>query len=58
MHWIYILGSFVLVIGFFVLTGMRPKGGRPASGTHLMTAARIVLVIFVVLLAIAYFSSV
>lgn len=57
MNWLYILGCFVIVIGLFVVTGVRPKGGRPAAGTHLMTAARIVLAVVAVLLAIAYFGS-
>lgn len=52
----YILAFFVVVIGLFVVTGIRPKGGRPASGTHLMTAARVILAILGVVLAIAYFS--
>ena len=45
MSWMGILGVVVLLIALVSLLGVRPKGGRPVSGTHLMTVARVVLVL-------------
>lgn len=50
MNWIAILGSVVLVIVLVALSGIRLKGTRPAGNTHLMTAARICLGIFLLIL--------
>lgn len=40
-----ILGVVVLLIAVLSVFGARLKGGRPVSGTRLMTVARVVLVI-------------
>ena len=58
MHWIYLLGLVVVAIGFFTVTKIQPKDGRPAPNTRLMSAARIVLVLIAVLIGFAYFSGV
>jgi len=52
MSWIVILGIVVIAIALFALSGFRVKGGRPAGNTHLMTAARICLGIFLVILVL------
>jgi hypothetical protein len=56
MSWIVILGIVAVAIALVALTGIRVKGGRPAGGTHLMTAARICLGIILVILALAAFG--
>ncbi len=50
MSWIAILGIVVAIIVLVALSGIRLKGTRPAGSTHLMTAARICLGIFVLIL--------
>ena len=45
MSWMGILGVVVLLIAVASLLGLRPRGGRPVSGTHLMTVARVILVV-------------
>jgi hypothetical protein len=50
MSWLGILGVVVLLIAFVSVLGLRPKGGRPASGTRLMLVARVVLVLIGLLL--------
>ena len=50
MSWIAVLGSVVAIIVLVALSGIRLKGTRPAGSTHLMTAARICLGIFLLIL--------
>jgi hypothetical protein len=50
MSWIVILGIVVVAIAFLALIGFRTKGGRQVGNTHLMTAARICLGIFLLIL--------
>lgn len=50
MSWIVILGIVVVAIALVALTGFRTKGARQVGNTHLMTAARICLGIFLVIL--------
>lgn len=57
MSWIYLLGIVVIGIAVFAVTGVQPKEGRPAPNTRLMSAARVIVVIMVVLVAIAYFAG-
>lgn len=52
MSWIAILGIVVAAIALLTLFNVKPKGGRPAGSTHLMTAARICLGIFLVILVL------
>ena len=56
MSWIAILGIVVVAIALVALSGVRPKGGRPVGNTHLMTAARICLGIFLVIVALIAFG--
>jgi hypothetical protein len=39
----------VIVAGIAALTGLQPKGARPVAGTHLMRAARVVLLLLALL---------
>ncbi|HEX4962186.1 MAG TPA: hypothetical protein VF173_15225 [Thermoanaerobaculia bacterium] len=52
MSWIVILGIVVIVIALVALTGIKGKGTRQVGNTHLMTAARICLGIFLVILVL------
>ena len=49
MTWLVWLTFAVIVAGIAALTGLQPKGSRPVAGTHLMGAARVVLVVLAVL---------
>ncbi len=49
--WFGVLIATVIVIAAVALSGVRPKGARPVGNTHLMSAARVVLVILAVVLA-------
>jgi hypothetical protein len=40
-----ILGAVVLLIAIVSVFGFRPRGGRPVERTHLMTGARVVLIV-------------
>ena len=48
MTWLGLLLLVALVVAVAALTGVRPKGTRPVARTGLMTAARIVLALLVV----------
>lgn len=50
MSWIIILGIVVVFVALFALTGIKPKGTRRVASTRLMGAARVVLVIIVLIL--------
>ncbi len=52
MSWIVILGIVVVAIALVALSGIKIKGTRPAGSTHLMTAARICLGIFLLILVL------
>jgi hypothetical protein len=52
MSWIAILGIVVVAIALVALSGFRAKGTRQVGGTHLMTAARICLGVFLVILVL------
>ncbi len=56
MSWIVILGIVVVLIAFVALTGIRTKGARQVGNTHLMTAARICLGIFLLILILIAFG--
>lgn len=57
MHWIVLLGIAVVLIAIAAVTGIKPKGGKPVARTHLMTAARIVLVVIAVILVVAAIAA-
>jgi len=47
MTWLGVLIAIAVLVALVALSGVRPKGGRPVGGTSLMSAARIVLIILV-----------
>jgi len=51
MTWLVWLMVVVLVAAFAAVTGIKPKGSRPVAHTHLMSVARIVLVVAVLIVA-------
>jgi hypothetical protein len=57
MSWLVWLALAVIVAGIAAVTGLQPKGGRPVARTGLMTVARVVLAIMVLVFAyMAYVS--
>jgi hypothetical protein len=56
MSWIVILGIVVVAIAFLASIGFRTKGARQVGNTHLMTAARICLGIFLLVLILIAFG--
>ncbi len=52
MSWLAILGIVVVAIALVALSGFRGKGTRQVGNTHLMTAARVCLGIFILILAL------
>jgi hypothetical protein len=52
MSWIVILGIVVVGIALVALTGIKGKGTRQVGNTHLMTAARICLGVFLLILVL------
>ena len=57
MSWIVLLGIAVVLIGLAVVTGAKPKGGRPAASTRLMTVGRVVLVVIALVLLFAAWGA-
>ena len=51
MIWLGLLIAVALIVATAAVTGLRPKGTRPVARSGLMTAARIVLVMLVALVA-------
>ena len=54
MSWLSILGIVVIVVAIASVFGLAPKGAEPVAGTRLMSVARVVLVVFGLILL--YFS--
>ena len=44
MTWLTWLGFAVVIAAIAAVTGIKPRGGRPVTGTHLMGAARVALI--------------
>ena len=58
MSWLVWLALAVVVAGIAAVTGLQPKGDRPVARTGLMTAARVVLAIIVLIFVyMAYISG-
>jgi hypothetical protein len=49
MSWVFWLAVAVVIAAIAAVTGLKPAGTRPVAGTSLMAVARIVLIIFVVI---------
>lgn len=52
MSWLLLLGIAVALTAFVGLTGAQPEGGRPVANTRMMGAARVILMLVAVALAI------
>jgi hypothetical protein len=52
MIWFRVLIIVVIVIALIAFAGIRIKGARQVGNTHLMTAARVCLGIFLVILVL------
>ena len=57
MSWLVWLALAVIVAGVAAVTGLQPRGGRPVARTGLMTVARVVLFIVVVIFVYMAYSS-
>lgn len=57
MSWLTLLLLVAVLVAVAAITGVKPRGGRPVARTRLMSAARVVLLVIAVLLAIAYFTG-
>jgi hypothetical protein len=57
MSWLVWLALAVIVAGVAAVTGLQPKGGRPVARTGLMTVARVVLLIVVLIFVYMAYSS-
>jgi hypothetical protein len=55
--WLTWLILAALVAVFAALTGIKPKGSRPVAHTRLMSVARFVLVVIVLILAAMAFRA-
>jgi hypothetical protein len=56
MIWFRVLIIVVIVIALIAFAGIRIKGARQVGNTRLMTAARIFLGIFLLILALVVFG--
>jgi hypothetical protein len=56
MIWFRVLIFVVIAVALVALAGIRIKGARQVGNTHLMTAARIFLGIFLVILVLFAFG--
>jgi hypothetical protein len=57
MTWLVWLALAVIVAGIAAVTGLQPKGGRPVARTGLMSVARFVLLIIVVIFAYMAYAA-
>jgi hypothetical protein len=57
VSWLTLLLLVAVLVAVAAITGVKPRGGRPVARTRLMSAARVVLLVIAVLLAIAYFTG-
>lgn len=46
MNWLSILGIVLILAVVASVFGLAPKGAQPVAGTRLMSVARVVLVVF------------
>jgi hypothetical protein len=57
VSWLTLLLLVAVLVAVAAITGVKPRGGRPVARTRLMSAARVVLLVIAVLLAIAFFTG-
>ncbi|MBK8595043.1 MAG: hypothetical protein IPN83_05540 [Holophagales bacterium] len=51
MNWLFLLGLAVAIAAIAAVTGLKPGKTRPVAHSRMMGVARVVLVIFAVVLA-------
>ena len=57
MTWLFWLTGAVVLTAVVAISGMQPKGTRPIAHTRMMGAARLVLMVLVVIFAYAAFRA-
>ena len=57
MNWLFLLGLAVVIAAVAAVTGLKPDETRPVARSRMMGMARVVLVVFAVLLAYAAFRA-
>ncbi len=57
MDWLFWLIVAVVIAGIAAIFGVQPKGGRNVSHTSLMGVGRVVLAIFLLILAYAVYRA-
>jgi len=57
MTWLGILGIVVVLVAVVSVLGLQPKGGKPVARTRLMTVARVILLIFGIIIIYAGFRA-
>ena len=57
MDWLFWLILAVVIVGLAAIFGVQPKGGRNVSRTSLMGVGRVVLAIFLLILAYAVYHA-
>jgi hypothetical protein len=57
MSWLAWLGIAVLITAVAAITGIKPKGTRHVAQTRMMGAARIALVVIILIIAYLAFRS-
>ncbi len=50
MSWLLWLMIAVCIAAFAAVTGIKPRETRPVAGTHLMSVARVILILIVAVL--------
>lgn len=56
MNWLSILGIVLILAVVASVFGLAPKGAQPVAGTRLMSVARVVLVVFGLILLYVSFQ--
>jgi hypothetical protein len=57
MNWLAWLGLAVIITGVAAITGLKPKGTRHVAHTRLMGAARLALIVLVIIFAYLAFRA-
>ncbi len=57
MNWLFWLTAAVALTAVVAVSGMQPTGTRPIAHTRMMSVARLVLLVLVVIFAFAAFRA-